>query len=201
VTFIAKAHRLSAELHWSTATEVHNYGFGIERRTVDSWLASNPPSSHDWKEIGFELGAGTSNAPRQYHFLDRDLKPGRYAYRLRQIDNDGTVNYYGDVEIEIGLAPRAFVLEQNYPNPFNSESRVDFTLPADGRAIVLVYNAIGQEIKTIYDAEVMGGRLYQVVFDGSNLPSGTYFYRLVFESKDGRGSARQDLTKRMILVK
>ncbi|MBI4427747.1 MAG: hypothetical protein HY562_01360, partial [Ignavibacteriales bacterium] len=83
-SFYALAKRVTAELRWSTATEVSNYGFEIERRSI---------SVGDWSKIGFVAGAGTSTSPRDYSYVDGNLSPGRYAYRIKHIDNDGTFQY------------------------------------------------------------------------------------------------------------
>ncbi|MBI4427692.1 MAG: hypothetical protein HY562_01075, partial [Ignavibacteriales bacterium] len=110
VSFSARANRLAAELLWSTESEVNNFGFEIERRSV---------GSNNWTKVGFVIGSGTSTSAREYSHVDANVPSGRYAYRIKQIDNDGTFQYYGNAEVEIGLAAKEFRLESNYPNPFN----------------------------------------------------------------------------------
>lgn len=189
-SFIAEAKRLTAELRWSTATETRNFGFDIERRSIQNGSSTIPA---EWQKAGFVEGAGTTSLRRNYSFIDSDLKPGRYAYRLKQIDTDGSFTYAASAEVEIGLMPKQFALEQNYPNPFNPTTRIEFVLPADGPASLKVYNVAGQEASTLFEGKGLGARLYQLIFDGSQLPSGVYFYRLRFGD--------QVLSKRMVLVK
>jgi len=73
--------------------------------------------------------------------------------------------------------PSEFVLSQNYPNPFNPSTKIKFTVPVSGQVSLIVYNSLGQEIKTLVSEEKNIGN-YEVSFDASNLPSGIYFYKL-----------------------
>jgi len=88
--------------------------------------------------------------------------------------------------------PQQFSLEQNYPNPFNPVTIIVFNLPASGAARLAIYNTLGQEIAVLVDEHLVAGR-HEVVFDGSALASGVYFYRLRFGA--------QVLTRRMLLTK
>jgi len=75
-----------------------------------------------------------------------------------------------------------FSLNQNYPNPFNPVTKIKYTIPQDVRGktqevSLKVYNVLGREIATLVNAEKPAGE-YEVDFNGSNLPSGIYFYRI-----------------------
>ncbi len=74
--------------------------------------------------------------------------------------------------------PFQFFLSQNYPNPFNPSTALQFTVPVNGRAILTVYNAIGQQVATLYNDEAEGGKNYQVIFNAPALASGLYIARL-----------------------
>jgi hypothetical protein len=74
--------------------------------------------------------------------------------------------------------PAVFVLGQNYPNPFNSTTLIDFTLAQKGYATVKLYNVLGQEVETLFEGSAEAGETNTIRFDGSNLGSGVYFYRL-----------------------
>ncbi|MBI3006239.1 MAG: T9SS type A sorting domain-containing protein [Ignavibacteriales bacterium] len=184
VNFSVMTSRLGAELQWSTSSEINNYGFDIERRTV---------GSRGWSKIAFVAGAGTSTSPRDYSYVDVNLSPGRYAYRIKQIDNDGTFQYYGNAEVEIGLAAKEFRLESNYPNPFNPSTTIAFTLAEDGKATLKVFNMLGQEVATLFNSEAQAGRLQQVKFDASQLPSGLYFAKLE--------AGKQQMMRKMVLLR
>jgi len=187
-SFSAATNRLSSELHWSTATETNNYGFEIERKAVSSQL-----SAISWQKVGFVAGAGTSTSPKEYSYVDASVSPGRYAYRLKQVDNGGTFSYSGSAEVEIGLAAKEFKLESNYPNPFNPSTTIAFTLADDGKATLKVFNMLGQEVATLFDGEAQAGRIQQVKFDASRLPSGLYFAKLE--------SGKQQMLRKMVLMK
>lgn len=78
----------------------------------------------------------------------------------------------------VGQIPTKFVLYQNYPNPFNPSTKIRFEIPESGNYTLKVYNAIGQEVTTLIEAYLAPG-VQEYSFDGSNLPTGPYFYRLV----------------------
>jgi hypothetical protein len=81
------------------------------------------------------------------------------------------------VEEQNSGIPSEFSLEQNYPNPFNSRTVFSFQLPVFSEVRILVYDVLGREIATLLDEEFKLG-IYRVDFDGTNYPSGVYFYRL-----------------------
>ena len=73
--------------------------------------------------------------------------------------------------------PFTFSLAQNYPNPFNPTTTIRYGLPVRSRARLTVFNALGQVVATLLDAEVEAGT-HVIQFDGSRLASGAYVYRL-----------------------
>jgi photosystem II stability/assembly factor-like uncharacterized protein len=156
-------------LKWRTETEISNYAFEIERRTVADL-------SVPWKSIGFIRGSGTSSSPHEYSFVDHDLSPGRYAYRIKQINNDGTFTYHGNLEIEI-LAPSTFALKQNYPNPFNPATTICFSLPSRSFVSLKVFDALGREVSILLADELPAGT-YTQQWNAAKMSSGIYFYRL-----------------------
>ena len=199
-SFTVSTKRLDAILRWTTATEVDNFGFEVERRMVSGFKvrgssseASNVKPETAWSRVGFVSGAGTSTSPKDYLFLDRNVPSGRYGYRIKQVDHSGSTSYFTAAEVEIGLAPKELSLGSNYPNPFNPSTTIEFTLPENGKARLKVFDMIGQEVATLFDQNAEAGRLYQATFSASTLPSGLYFYRLNFGD--------QSIVRRMALVK
>jgi hypothetical protein len=97
------------------------------------------------------------------------------------------------------VVPVGFDLTQNYPNPFNPETRIRFTLPIDGQMTLRVYNAAGQQIRTLADGAHQAG-FYNVFWDGTDgagrrVASGTYLYRLEMPGADYRQSRSMTLAQ------
>lgn len=154
------------ELHWTTSTEINNHGFEVERKTENS----------DFTSVGFVKGNGTTTEQKVYSFTDRKLEPGRYYYRLKQIDYNGQFEYSQVVEVYI-LKITEFSLEQNYPNPFNPSTKISWQSPVASHQTLKIYDLLGNEIATLVDEYREAGR-YNVEFDASNLASGLYIYKL-----------------------
>jgi len=175
-SFSADVFRSTVLLNWQTATEVNNYGFEVERRG----MRNEEPrmKNSEWLKVGFVEGSGTNSSSKSYSFKDEGVAPGRYAYRIKQIDNGGAFTYTMAVEVEIGLLPRELTLAQNYPNPFNPSTTIEFTLAQDGKVVLKVYDLLGREVKTLVNEELKAGVLQRVVFDASELSTGLYFCRL-----------------------
>jgi hypothetical protein len=74
--------------------------------------------------------------------------------------------------------PARYALRQNYPNPFNPVTVIQYSLSGRSRVTLRVYNVLGEEIKLLVNDETQDAGFRQVQWDGSNLPSGVYFYRL-----------------------
>ena len=93
-----------------------------------------------------------------------------------------------------GLAlPATYSLGQNYPNPFNPVTHIRFALPQAGNVTLTVYDMTGRVVSTLVNGYKSAGR-YDVTFDGTNLASGAYIYRL----EAGRNFVE---TKKLLLVK
>ncbi len=82
-----------------------------------------------WEKVAFVQGHGNSNSPKYYSYSDKSLNlSGKYLYRLKQIDIDGSYEYSDEVEVDLGL-PSEFQLSQNYPNPFNPTTTISYSIP------------------------------------------------------------------------
>lgn len=97
------------------------------------------------------------------------------------------------IEVLAEGVPRVLALHQNYPNPFNHSTKLEFTLPEDGRVSLRIYDIVGREIAVLFDGEAQAGMLLRATFDASYFPSGTYLARLEFGGKQ--------LIKKLLLVK
>jgi len=115
--------------------------------------------------------------------LDKGIKYGSYLYRLKQIDNDGTYEYSEPIEIYIGDIPGGFVLEQNYPNPFNPSTKIKFAVDESTNTTLKIYDILGNEIATLFNEITEAGKVYELEFNASELPSGMYIYSLLTKTK------------------
>lgn len=90
-------------------------------------------------------------------------------------------------------SPTSFTLEQNYPNPFNPSTTIVFTIPVEARVTLKVYDVLGKEVATLINESNHPVGTHKVSFDGQNLPSGVYFYKL--------NTPEYSLTKKMVYCK
>jgi len=153
-----------------------------------------------------ETSAGTHNYDDEAVELNQN-----YTYRIALLSGPGYISHFGNeatayvpdvltqLKTEIQL-PAKFSLEQNYPNPFNPSTKIKYSIPAvianevkqSQTVSIIVYDITGNKITTLVNEQKPAGT-YEVDFDGSNLPSGIYFYQLK------TGSFVE--TKKMILLK
>lgn len=169
--FTSSVNNNNVTLSWTTSAETNNSGFDIERRDAIS------ETQDVWKKIGNILGNGTTSSPNNYEFTDRGLNSGKYNYRLKQTDYNGNYEYFNlSDDVVIGV-PEKFTLSQNYPNPFNPVTNLEFGIPESGFVSLKVFDILGKEIMTLVN-EIKPAGMYQVKFDGSNLASGVYFYKI-----------------------
>ena len=185
VSFTASVDKNDVTLNWLTATEINNQGFEIERNF-----------GYGFQTIGYIAGFGTSSETHAYSFVDASLKEGKYTYRLKQIDLDGTFEYSNVVEVDV-TAPDEFTLAQNYPNPFNPSTRIDFSLAVDSKVSLRVFDVLGQEVASLINSNLVAGS-HNVVFNAAGLNSGVYFYRIDASGIDGTNFSS---VKKMILTK
>jgi hypothetical protein len=184
--FRAEAEKNSVKLNWTTASEVNNSGFAVERRQT---------SENQWKQAGFVEGRGSTTEQQRYSYSDKELGAGKYIYRLKQIDYDGSYEYSSEVEVEV-LPPQEYALMQNYPNPFNPATTIEYTLPENADVRIDVYSVLGELVTALVNNRVEAG--YQKIsFDASMLPSGTYIYRI-----NAKGQTKTFVeSKKMLLLR
>jgi len=179
-SFTASVNARDVTLNWTTATELNNQGFEIERN-----------SGNGFQNISYVAGFGTSTETHSYSFVDASLNEGIYSYRLKQIDLDGSFEYFDIIEVDITV-PDVFALEQNYPNPFNPSTKIKFALPVKTQLQLNVYNMLGEKVAEVFSGTLEGG-FHEFVFDGTNLSSGVYIYRI--ESDKFTDSKKMSIVK------
>jgi hypothetical protein len=155
----------AAVLKWTTAREVQNEGFYIERSSGDI----------NWSDIGFMASQGTSTEEEAYQFEDEGIAPGLYYYRLRQVDLDGGYAY----------SPVRSITISSEANPFGISV---FPNPVDGGNLTVTISAPEEREGDAQVIDMLGRVMRQQSFNGSNfmistddLASGTYLLMIRME--------------------
>ncbi len=185
-SFTYNVTKEGVRLNWITQTELNNYGFEIDRLRPSDYAAS-------WEKIGFVEGHGNSNSPKYYVYVDKEIRYGKYLYRLKQIDNDGSYEYSKPIEVDAGAFPDEFILEQNYPNPFNPSTTIRFSTAEGVQARLIVYDILGNEVEVLFNDITEAGKIYHITFIAGDIASGIYYYRLITPFKNA--------IRKMILLK
>ncbi len=177
---------------------------------VKNWPTTNPLKSVFFisKEIGWIVGwrglilkttDGGSTWTQQESNTSDDLNDVFFSSPAKGwiVGEHGTIlsTTTGGVSTDVeqqSIIPTRFSLSQNYPNPFNPTSTIAFSLPQASNVSLKVFDALGREIAILVN-EFKSEGSYRVLFNGSSLSSGVYFYRLQ--------AGRYVDTKKLILMK
>ncbi|HSL88864.1 MAG TPA: FG-GAP-like repeat-containing protein, partial [Ignavibacteriaceae bacterium] len=182
-SFTADVDGNNVHLNWTTASELNNMGFEVQKSEVNS-----QKSEREWQTIGFIEGKGTTTEQQLYSYIDDltltpNLPAGRQGitrtlyYRLKQIDFDGTSVSSDIVEIELVFVPSEYILYQNYPNPFNPSTTISWQSPEGSWQTLKVFDLLGREIAILVDEYKEAG-YHEVEFNSAALASGVYYYQL-----------------------
>jgi hypothetical protein len=168
-SFTAQPGNGEVMLNWVTASELRNDHFEIMRTASDNTV-----------KVG-EVVSVNSPTAHSYSWTDHSVTNGQpYSYTLVAVDVDGqrselqTIN---GVKPDAGSVVTAYALYQNYPNPFNPETSIAFDLVEAGNVTLAIYNVLGEKVSTLVNDHVSSGH-HLVVFNGSNLSTGVYLYKL-----------------------
>ena len=154
-----------------------------------------------------EIGNGELPVNASYR-LDNLIPYKVYHVRAAAQNSTGRVNG-PDQLVTVGILtgvdewrtlPLTNYLRQNYPNPFNPTTTIEFELASQALVTVKVYNTLGQEVSELIRSELMDEGTQGLEFDGSNLPSGLYFYRIMARDLE-TGLVQFTSVKKMLLVK
>jgi hypothetical protein len=184
LAFNASVNGSQVQLLWSTASELNNLGFEIQR-SVDN--------EDNFSTVAFVDGNGNSTEINYYSYTDNPQLSGvnQIYYRLKQVDLDGSFSYSDIVNVTYDV-PAEFVLSQNFPNPFNPSTRINYFVPKESFVNIKVYDFLGREVADLVNETKSTGS-YELMFDASSLPSGTYFYSMI--------AGDYSATKKMMLLK
>jgi len=187
-SFASAAQGRTVVLNWSTKTEKNSNLFEVERSLA---------ASTNWSTVGTVKAAGLSNSTKSYSYSDTKLQSGKYQYRLKMVDADGSFSYSSVEAAEVAI-PKDFAVSQNYPNPFNPSTKIDYQVPVDAKVILEVYNVTGQKVMELVNQQMSAG-YYTVDFGASKLSSGVYIYRLT--ASDLATGHNFSSIKKMMLLK
>ena len=158
-----------ASIEWTTASETRNAGFYVEHQA---------PESREFATLGFVEGSGTTQTPQTYRYRTDPLDPGHHAFRLRQVDTDGTEHASRTVDATVGLDRPYAVSVQ--PHPVTSNSAVELTVRRQQRVRVDVYDLLGRRVGTLSNESFPANETRQIPLRPGEigLTSGTYFLRI-----------------------
>jgi len=179
-SFSALVNGRDATLNWTTKTEINSNRFVLERTSLNPPFGKGGKPVEDvWETVVEIKASGNSNSPKEYQYTDKNLNSGKYSYRLKMIDNDGTFEYSDVIEAVVEL-PREYSLSQNYPNPFNPTTVISYQLPVDTRVKLELYSITGERVATLIDdIQEAGYHKYQLTSNNYQLSSGVYIYRMI----------------------
>ena len=146
--------------------------------------------TNNYGQTWIELADGLPNTVAMhldFHYATQKIRIGTHGRGIWELNGTltGIVNYNNTI-------PESYKLHQNYPNPFNPTTNIKFQILETENVKLSVYNSLGQEIKILVDERLNPGT-YNVSFDGTNLSSGFYLYRLQ--------TSRFSDTKKMVLIR
>lgn len=191
-------------INWVRRNELSNYSY---RRIMFVNLNTGYMLAHDWiiyinklakttdgglNWVIHNLNYNTNFSKLFFSSINTGWAVGDSGVILKSTNGGVTIGV-NQISTEI---PQSFSLHQNYPNPFNPAAKIRFEIPVGNgrdRSVKLnVFDILGKEVTVLVNEELNPG-VYEVDFDGTNLPSGIYYYSL------SAGSFTQ--TKKMVLIK
>lgn len=163
-------------LHWRTESETNNQEWRIMKSSF------NP---ENYSLLAIIPGKGTVPFPSDYEYIDRDVKVGMYFYRLGAVDVNGSIEWYGPIQVYYRneLAFQDFDI---FPYLSSSSFNIKISIPYKSKYSLKIYDISGRHIKTLVD-EVQDAGVYSVKWDGKNnrgkrVSSGTYFVKFETEN-------------------
>lgn len=177
LNFTATCNDDKVIIKWSTASEINNDYFTIER-SQDGLV---------WETLFIVQGAGNSNNPLSYEQIDNSPISGTTYYRLKQTDYDGSYKYFDLAEVNCNVEGSLSPLISLYPNPFNSDIIIDIQNFSDNSANIVIYDIIGNKVleKSITKSQIPE---HELTLELNALSFGVY--TLIFVSDNFSTSSR-----------
>ena len=156
----------SVVLKWITSIKPKDGGFTLEH--ISGGLDIN--SSSEKIPISYRPDG-------RYEYITKPTEDGLYRYRIRAVNDEGMSAESEEIAISVNTNE---IWAQNYPDPFNPTTTIVYHLPAPHHVNIKVFDVNWREIAELYSDKQTAGT-HEVCFEGSNLPSGMYFYQLNVE--------------------
>lgn len=173
VDFRADIRNGKTVLGWSTASEINNAGFEIQRSTDGS----------DYRKVGWVAGEINSNEELSYTFEDKTISSNiEYYYRLKQVDLDGKHEYSTIVHVMDKDASKV-MLQRIYPNPVSNDN-IQLTISGNAglsNMTIDVYNAMGQVVLSKSITKI--GHDDDLSLNIATLSNGSYFIKLIADQQ------------------
>ena len=171
----ARVNGDAVTLFWRTLTETNNAGFHVQHRRRLPPDGDSRPEGSEWTTAEKRVeGAGTTQTEQRYDYTVAGLRPGRYVFRVRQVDTDGDKSYSQTVDATV-QADGGFALRAPTRNPFRGETTLTYRAPQGAEVEATLHNSLGQQVQRLHAS---GGR---VEVEARSLSSGLYFVRLTTE--------------------
>lgn len=184
-SFSASVLENSVKLSWSTATELENLGFEIQRKVN---------TSSDFNTIGFVEGSGTTTETKSYSFTDYSVGSGSFDYRLKAFSFDSTFEYSNTINVTFAT-PFQSGLAQNYPNPFDLSATIQFQLRKQANVKMDVCSFYDKStLKDLIDQQLNAGS-YSFILQPDSLPSNAYKLLLRIQEPDSAYTLEKNILK------
>jgi hypothetical protein len=163
-------------------------------------LAGGAQARNIYWQVGTSATLGTNCVFKGTIMADQSVSlntgatvDGRLLARIAAVTLDAVIVTRPETATSVhegdGALPRTFALEQNYPNPFNPSTQISFTVPAQSRVNLAVYDLLGRRIETLVDGELNAGS-FTTTWQAASFSSGVYFIRM----ETGNFSATRNVT-------
>ncbi len=175
---------------WFSGDPVENKGW-LHTRAQDQRMLLNTGifeiEGEEEIEIIFAYLVGQGNTPLESVTVTKELLEYLHKFYETNLTVEASTLTVNNKQV-----PSEFSLHQNYPNPFNPSTTISFELPGNSNVKLAVYNLLGEEVKVLVNSPLSAGT-HKIEFNGSDLASGMYLYRLTTD--------RNTISKKAILLK
>jgi hypothetical protein len=174
--FDASISERRVALRWETTSETNNSGFYVEHQRLSPTDSTTAPGA--WASLGFVEGANQSDRGQAYRFETSELDYGTHAFRLRQVDVDGTTAFSKTLRARVRL-DEAVSVQAPYPNPVRQHATLNVTVRDRQPVRIQLYDVLGRRVGTIMDEELPAQETHTLQIDAQRLASGVYFLRIL----------------------